>query len=1004
MTNVTALGQFMASPDDKIAEKIGSFVGNTGIYNAFGSGNIQGSSFAGPITFGNSADVELGSDRHNTEGYSKKTSMLAESLKGEGADFENFHNFDVVMSHTMSQEDYAKAREDGFDMKDLDPSEAVTILDKVKTVLASSEQIIEGFNDDLDATTLKNITGSEVMAGEILDSFHQNDIPITKENIEDVLKAVEKGSDLIKPKDMTAYYLIENKLEPSIDNFYLAEHATSGRRSGQGSYYVEGGYLNKIGEDSSYDDLATSISEVIQEAGYDADDENMQDTARKLLKDGLALTPDNLLRIVQIDSLSFPLSKEQIIESATAAIADGKKGTMGSLLENESLVKKAVSLKKSLFLEETRFEMSAEVNLRLLRSGIRIDTSYVEKAVEDLKAANEQIAKVLFPERDDATQLYELYKKTNDEVCEIKESPAAVVGALIKEFKSATLEDIFNKASRLKVSCEKAQIAYESVGTQVRSDLGDNIKKAFRNVDELLNNMDMEANDDNRRAIRILAYNHAEVTRQSVELVKSWDSKLVSTLDKLKGAAVLDMIREGRNPLSMTLDELGGYLDEKDSEHEGQSEKYSRFLYKLEKSGQISDKEKESYIGIFRLFENLKATDHAAIGMVLSTGSEMTIGNLLTANRTIGRSKKGMDFIVDDNFGGLQGQIRSSKAIDVQIETAFRYYSGKADSAYENISPEKMAAFEKAGNAIEDTLLPEFAKVMEEEGDKSLEKELNLRELEDIRNTLSDNLAKESSQELERAGIRVTAGNLEAMEDIIASRQRRNIDSIWNRLREKIKDKEKNLFEDVLDIEDTDIDEKLDDLKELDKYKNTINDLKEGIETAINKTDTYIDIKALKLLHKDLAIAGAMADKGSYEIPIDTGSGEVSLHLSFRTREDEAPRIEASIETENYGTIRADLSFSGEKDIENKAPDFSGMITTSKRDNAEVRHFMESIKFKMTGDVKADNLVIMYEVTKQANINTQTAVSREADTTDKSLVKTAELFIQAVTGSLMDQG
>lgn len=994
MTNVSALGQFMASPEDNISERISSFVGSGSAPKAFG--------MTGPVNLGMSADVDLNSKRHETDGYSQKTSALAKSLEQNSLDFESVHNFDVVMSHTMSQEDYAKAKEDGFDMRDLDPSEAVTILDKVKTVLAQSGQIIDGFNDDLDAETLKNITGNEVMAGEILDAFRQNDIPLTKENIDDILKAVEKGSSLNAPKDTAVNFLVENKLEPSIDNFYLADHATNGRRSGQGSYYMEGGYLNKIGGDSSYDDIASSITEVIQEAGFEADDEKMQDTARQLLKDGLALTPDNLQRKIEIDSISFPLTKEEIIDSATAAIADGRKATQGNLSDHESLVQKAVSLKKSLFLEETRFEMSAEVNLRLLRSGIQIDTSYVEKAVEDLKAANEQIAKVLFPDRSNSLELYDLYKKTNDEVQEIKESPAAVVGALTKEFKVATLEDIFEKGTVLRSSYEKAQMTYEAVGTQVRSDLGDSIKKAFRNVDEVLKGIDLELTDDNRRAVRILSYNHAEVTSKSVEVVRAWDNKLVSTIDKLKPSAVLDMIREGRNPLAMTLDELGGYLDDKDKNSDKQSDKYSRFLYKLEKSGQITDKEKESYIGIYRLFESLKNTDHAAIGMVLETGSEMTIGNLLTANRSLEKTKRGIDFKVDDNFGGLKAGERKNIAIDVQIETAFRYYSSKADKAYEKISPEKMLAFENAGNVIENTLLPTFADAMErplDEEEKRLEKETDQRELEDIRKTLSDGLSKDSAAELEKADIPVTVRNLEAMEEIIASRKRKCLDKIWDQLRARIKAPDDKSSEGIEGSESDDLSEALDSLKDLENYKNTIDNLARNLEMAMNTADTYIDIKAIKLLHKELSVASTLSDKGSYEIPIDTGEGEVSLHISFKKGDGVSSKVQASIETLSYGTVKADLSLLPDEKVHDAAK-VSGMLTTSARGRSDVKRFMENIKYIMTGDVSSKDLSIMYEVTRQTSDDTNAAVSREADTADESLIKTAELFIKAVTDSI----
>ena len=41
MTNVSALGQFMASPEDNISERISSFVGSGSAPKAFGNIQIQ---------------------------------------------------------------------------------------------------------------------------------------------------------------------------------------------------------------------------------------------------------------------------------------------------------------------------------------------------------------------------------------------------------------------------------------------------------------------------------------------------------------------------------------------------------------------------------------------------------------------------------------------------------------------------------------------------------------------------------------------------------------------------------------------------------------------------------------------------------------------------------------------------------------------------------------------------------------------------------------------------
>ena len=119
--------------------------------------------------------------------------------------------------------------------------------------------------------------------------------------------------------------------------------------------------------------------------------------------------------------------------------------------------------------------------------------------------------------------------------------------------------------------------------TAPRADLGDRMEKAFQNVDDLLSEIGQDTTPENRRAVRILAYNQMSVTSENVEQVRAWDNKLTTTVDRLKPSAVLSMIRDGQNPLTMTIDELNQNLDERNDSDTKQDEKYAKFLYKLEK-------------------------------------------------------------------------------------------------------------------------------------------------------------------------------------------------------------------------------------------------------------------------------------------------------------------------------------------------------------------------------------------------------------------------------------
>ena len=141
----------------------------------------------------------------------------------------------------------------------------------------------------------------------------------------------------------------------------------------------------------------------------------------------------------------------------------------------------------------------------------------------------------------------------------------------------------------------------------------------------------------------------------------------------MKPGRVLNMIREGINPLSMSLEELGNYFNQQSGEDTSREmESYSRFLYKLEKQKGISQEEKSAYIGIYRLVRQIEKADDAAVGALWQAGAEFTLENLLKAHRSMKRG--GMNYTVDDDFGGVEAKKTGRESITSQIEKGALWY------------------------------------------------------------------------------------------------------------------------------------------------------------------------------------------------------------------------------------------------------------------------------------------------------------------------------------------
>ena len=968
------------------------------------------------------------------------------------------HNYKALLSNTLSDEDYQKAAEDGFDIKNTDSSETVTILDKIKSVLLEAGTKITGYNDDISPDKLAKITGSRSFAEELASEYRKNDIPITESSFKSAKIAYEEVSDIKQLEDTAIKYLVQNGMEPSIENIYFASHSTNGQNiSGRGFYAQDtGGYYAQKADTYDWEQLSPQMDRIIDEAGLSSSKETADDEAKWLVKQGIPLTSDNLEKLHAINSIFFPVTEELGARAIAAAIADGKAAAKANLSDPRSNYEKAVEIKENtgkisddgirttiqsgkelnlknliyesredaldpyrvsecaidlsdkravearLQLEEIRLKMSVEANKSLLDRGFSIDTAPMDKLIESLKNVLGQIPDEItgnaldeISEVTPSTSNY-LIKTTISRVNIISNGPISVSGFMMDELNSASLTKISDISKKLAARYEKAGEDYEALMTKPRADLGDNIKKAFRNVDDILEDMDISKSEDNRRAIRILGYNSMEITTENFEKVRSWDQMLKTTLERLKPGAVLNLIRDGKNPLGMTIEELAQSLDQQmtqgdnsENNNSKSDEKYSRFLYKLEHSGKITREERTSFIGIYRLFHNLKAGDYQAIGSVLRTGEDMTLGNLLKATRTKKASVSGMEYKVDDSFGGLTAGSSSSLKIDEQIGMAFRYYSAKADIVYENLEPEKL----KEASPNESTLLPELADKLQDAGtDEELDKEYYSQQTRHIRDIVSSKDAENSLTELGQIGSEITFNNLEAM---ISNRRSRRTSGIWSDARDLLSDKISDEEKDLVDGLEKDDYETI--------YKESLDRISENLESLLmDDNDSYIDVRAISLMKKQLSVMQTAADSDTFDIPVEVDGQEISMHVTLKSEDGTDSRMEASIRTYEYGLISVRL--------QEKNGLISGMLTTTNGKSTGETEYLEGVRARMCDKlaeklkefgVRQDMIAILYHAQSQpisvGRANANATDGNFNKTTDaKDLLTMAKAFIEAL--------
>lgn len=594
----------------------------------------------------------------------------------------------TVMSHTMSEEDYARMQEEGFDLGSMDSQEVVTIVDKIKAELARAGKNIVGYTDDMDVGKLTAALGSEVLARSVVDSFRQADVPLTRENLSAISRAWAMNAELMPLGEGSYNYLIDNELEAEIWNLYLAQSSGAGQGSAAPKFYAEDvqGYYTQSAGRGQGSGLQAQIDRVIEQAGGQVNEKSRMNAAW-LLDRGLPLTAENLKRLESLQELELPMTEERFAKAAAAAVSQGRDPVHASFGESGgNLYERAAAISEFYHsselweatvgditarrqLEEVRLRMSAEVNVRLLRSGFSIDTEPMVELIEALKRAEYQLANQYFPRDNMAVEKYQNYQKASNVAGQLPGLPADVLGMFAKGEGAASLETIYNEGKALQATYEKAQASYEKLMTGPRGDLGDSIEKAFASVDHILKDLGLELTDENRRAVRILGYNQMEMNLSNLEAVREADRQVQGVLEKLTPAATLKMIRDGFNPLEKSFGELEQYFKTLPPEYKKEADSYSRFLYGLERNNEITPEERESYIGIYRLVRQLEKAEGAAVGALVNSRTEIHFSNLLSALQS--SRNRPLDMRVSDETGEKLKVMRKGESISSQISRAF---------------------------------------------------------------------------------------------------------------------------------------------------------------------------------------------------------------------------------------------------------------------------------------------------------------------------------------------
>ena len=747
----------------------------------------------------------------------------------------------------------------------------------------------------------------------------------------------------------------------------------------------------------------------------------------------------------EIEKLNTYGAEETVVDNNILA------NNTSDITDMPSAVNSNITYKKQLV--QIQLIMSTEANYALSKRGFSIDTMLLQEYIDSIEELERSFLDTMLSDK--ATP--EAVKNLSDSMDAVTKSKSLPDYAMPLDAQSMTLrsyasisisysEEVITQDDTIDASVQKeaseksiqanfsakfnqAADYYEASATEVRRDLGDSIRKAFRNVDNLLGELNMDLTDENRRAVRILGYNQMEITAESVKEVKATDYTVTRALENLKPGVVCEMIKSGMNPLDMTMEELLQHSEEimQTMEVSSEEEKYAEFLYRLEQENGITEDEREGFIGVYRLIHQVNKSDGAAIGMLLEQGAQVTMRNLLTATRTAKHENR--EYTIDDDFGGIEGFNKDSLSITDQIEMSIQSVSMR--KVEDTITPAKLMQFNSENEYM--SLTPEqlSTRLNDMDADPQLaahEQEVsnaynNMRREELLQSYKADRQVLDYLKSLDMP---FTSNNINAITQLMAEGNSM-MRTLLNRAakRQVGLDREGSYASEVgMEAEDTPktLDEEIDDI-----IANLIHEYGESVKTPEDMADAQrrleelaenvmknmiveedvrsIDVRGMHLIQTELHTQGEISKRSeNYIVPIMVADEVGNLNLKIVRGSDKKGLVDIAFDMEKTGQVTASFRY--------EAGSFIGEVNC---DRENTRQLLErnrealnraisansdadaNISFEWSKKVDANNFILSESQIDFDTVSKEEAMSSNDETQavlTKSLYGIARAFIE----------
>ena len=815
----------------------------------------------------------------------------------------------------LSGADAVKLDEDGFNLTDATSDDMVNIIEKIKIELAMHSDDYVNYGTAVSKDKIESVTGSAATAANVESRMQGADIAVNDESVAEVKSTLEKSGELKPLSENTKNYMVANDIEPSIAGIYQAQASTSSSISADG--VTIGRYANAI-SDADFEALRPGIEKIIASAGLEVNDKTLAD-ARAFIDAQIPVTKENLEYKAQLDAIDIEKIQADSDEMLNKILDNMRLGgkaentlVIGSPIDDIrtalDTINRAeyadaanvVSKGETFTIASLKLEIDARsFSIEYSAASVSTGNSEVRNQASDVQQAADKAYDTLVTARVLMSANASVYLVKNN--ISILTTPIDELNSMLMEYEQAdgmyeeaqiaytdvlearkTLNEIVRNPARVFASMfDKMNETYEAVGTQIRGDLGDSLKKAVQgSADDIIKELGLEGTDEDKEAIKVLAANNMDMTKENVETVKSVNAMINNLIKNMKPETVLNMIKDGVNPMNASIEEVNEYLTEaNDKASKDNEEKFSKFLYKLDRTNGITKEQRKQFIGIYQMMNIFTRDAGVAAGALIKQGAEVTMNNLMTAYNS--RKRYDMDAVIDENTGMAE------------VSGIANYYSALFMANGGLVTPNTLKNVDNS-SGIGEQSVEMFIEQLEDNYDAAAEEQYNEEYLKEQQAAVQ--AGADILRQIRNADTEINSGNIQAVKAFLESGQ----------------------FPDIRGVKTTrdyarDSIEKIGHKEKLSlMYEEMKDETEEELQEVLSKAgdlDTQIDVNYegfldLRLKDRTIGYIKNLALRHDYRIPYITDSGSTGmLKLTLVQDDDNKGRISVNMLSSVLGKV-----------------------------------------------------------------------------------------------------